>query len=90
MREHKMYYVYVLENQNDKSLYIGYTKNIKQRLREHIKGYGCRTTSLKKDWKLIYFEGYIIQKDAIGREKFLKGGSGRRYLYKQLRHYLSK
>lgn len=85
-----MYYIYVLENQNDKSFYIGYTSNLKRRLLEHQNGQGGRTTSLKKNWKLIYFEGYVNKDDATGREKFLKGGSGRKYLYKQLAHYLLK
>ncbi len=84
-----MYYVYVLENQNDKSYYIGFTANLKRRLFEHQNSKGGRTTGLKKNWKLIYFEGYPDKQDAIGREKFLKSGSGRKYLYKQLAHYLS-
>lgn len=84
-----MYFVYLLENQNDKSWYIGYTSNLKKRLREHQNGYGSRTTSLKKDWKLIYFETYLDKKDALGREKFLKGGSGRTYLKKQLKNYFN-
>jgi len=84
-----MYYVYVLENQNDKSFYIGMTSDLKRRLQEHNEGRGGRTKKLKKDWRLIYFEGYLIKQDAIGREKFLKGGSGRKYLKKQLRHYIS-
>lgn len=88
--DNNMYYVYVLENQDDKSFYIGYTRNLKQRIKEHLDGHGCRTTSLKNNWKLIYFEGYLEQKDAIGREKFLKGGSGRKYLNKQLKFYLDK
>lgn len=83
-----MYYVYILENQDDKSFYIGYTQNLKQRIKEHLSSRGCRTTKLKKNWKLIYFEGYIEKKDATGREKFLKGGSGRKYLNKQLKYYL--
>lgn len=83
-----MYYVYVLENQNDKSLYIGMTTNLEQRLKRHNSGHGARTTALKRDWQLIYYEFYLIKEDAIGREKFLKGGSGRKYLKKQLRHYL--
>lgn len=29
-----------------------------------------------------------IKKDALGREKFLKGGSGKKYLRKQLKNYL--
>lgn len=83
----KFHYVYVLESQEDKSLYIGCTQDLNRRLQEHQGGYGARTTSLKKDWKLIYFEGYGLKEDAFGREKFLKGGSGRKYLNKQLRHY---
>jgi len=83
------YYVYVLENQNDKSFYIGMTSDLKRRIKEHLIGYGSRTTSLKKNWKLIYFEAYLNKKDALGREKFLKGGSGHKYLKKQLKHYLT-
>lgn len=82
-----MYWVYVLENQNDKSLYIGYTKNLKQRIEDHQAGQGARTTSLKQNWKLIYCEDYLDKYDAMGREKFLKGGSGRKYLKKQLKNY---
>ena len=82
-----MNYVYVLENQDDKSLYIGFTSNLKQRLFDHNNGKGGRTTKLKKNWMLIYFEFYINKSDALGREKFLKGGSGRKYLKKQLKHY---
>ncbi len=82
------YYVYLLENQNDKSWYIGKTSDLKRRLKEHQTKSGGRTTSLKNNWKLIYFEGYINRKDATGRERFLKSGSGRRFLKKQLRNYL--
>ncbi|OGH69311.1 MAG: hypothetical protein A2754_00520 [Candidatus Magasanikbacteria bacterium RIFCSPHIGHO2_01_FULL_47_8] len=85
-----MYFVYLLESKEDQSWYIGYTSNLKKRVQEHQNGYGCRTTSLKNGWKLIYFECYISKLDALGREKFLKGGSGRTYLKKQLRNYLEK
>lgn len=64
------------------------TTDLQRRLVEHNSGQGGRTTSLKKNWKLIYFEGYLIKEDAIGRERFLKGGSGRKYLKKQLKYYL--
>lgn len=83
-----VYYAYVLENQNDGSLYIGFTDNLKRRLFEHQNGKGARTTRLKKEWKLIYFEGYLNKMDAVGREKFLKSGSGRKYIKKQLVNYL--
>ncbi len=41
-------------------------------------------------WRLIYYEAYLNQEDALGREKYLKSGSGRRFLKAQLRHYLAE
>lgn len=84
------YYVYVLQNQDDQSFYIGFTADLKRRLQDHNEKRGGRTTRQKSNWQLIYFEGYLNKDDAIGREKFLKGGSGRKYLYKQLTHFLNK
>ena len=83
-----MFYAYLLECQQDKSWYIGYTSDLKRRIGDHQKSCGCRTTYLKKNWKLIYYEAYTEKRDAVGREKFLKSGSGRKYLNKQLRNYL--
>jgi len=84
-----MFWTYLLENQNDKSWYIGYTSDLEKRLKEHQGGFGSQTTSQKKgDWNLIYCEGYLNKKDAEGRERFLKSGSGRKYLKKQLLNYL--
>ena len=93
-----MYWIYVLECSNDQSWYIGYTSNLKKRLVEHQSGYGSETTKKKimgaqqrgeaLRWKLIYCEGYLDIKDAKGREVFLKSGSGRRFLKKQLKNYL--
>ncbi len=83
-----MFHVYLLENQNDKSWYIGFTTDINKRPEDHNQGKGSQTTRKKKDWKLIYYESYLNKKDALGREKFLKSGSGRRFLKKQLKNYL--
>ena len=84
-----MYYVYLLENQNDKSWYIGETSDLRQRVKQHNSAQGGQTTKRKRDWKLIYYEAYLIKQDAFGRERFLKSGSGRTYLKKQLKHYLA-
>lgn len=82
-----MYWVYLLENVNDRSWYTGYTTDLKRRLMEHNEGRGGGTTRAKKSWKLIYCEGYVKEEDAQGREIFLKSGSGRRFLKKQLKNY---
>lgn len=84
-----MHIVYVLENQNDKSWYVGQTDNLKRRITEHNSSIGGRTTRIKGGpWKLMYAEAYCDKRDALGRERFLKGGSGRKYLDKQLKNYL--
>jgi putative endonuclease len=85
-----LYFVYVLENNFDRGWYIGFTTDLKQRIDDHNSGKGGKTTKTKQNWKLIYFEGYQNKKDALGREKFLKSGSGRKYLKKQLLNYLSE
>jgi putative endonuclease len=81
------YYVYLLECQDDKSWYVGFTADLRTRINDHQKGRGYRTTSMKNNWQLIYYESYLKKSDAIGREKFLKGGAGRKYLKKQLKNY---
>ena len=86
----KFHYVYLIECQNDKFWYIGYTDDLKTRVEDHQRGRGCRTTSMKSNCELIYYESYLNKADALGREKFLKGGSGRKYLKKQLKHYFEE
>jgi hypothetical protein len=40
--------------------------------------------------RVIYYEAYLEEQDAPGREQYLKSGGGRRFLKNQLRHYLTK
>ena len=84
-----IYCVYVLHNSGTGMIYIGFTTNLKRRFSEHQMGKSLFTRKNKKEgrWKLIYFEGYPNRKDAESREKFLKGGSGRNYLKRQLKNY---
>jgi putative endonuclease len=83
-----MYFVYLLESEQDKSWYIGYTPdNPINRLAKH-NNLLVYYTKRKAPWKIIYFEAYLNRKDATGREKFLKSGSGHNFLKKQLRNYL--
>lgn len=82
-----MYFVYVLESINTKKIYIGYTPdNVARRLAKHNSG-KVQSTKAFRPWKIIYFEAYINRQDATGREKFLKNGSGRKFIKKQLENY---
>ena len=84
-----MHYVYVLRSMGDDGLYIGYSANLRRRLAQHNEG-AAFATSHRGPWKLIYYEAYLEQVDALGREKYLKSGAGRRFLRTQLRHYLKE
>ena len=66
-----MYYVYILQSEQDASFYIGYTSDIERRLEEHNEG-KSRYTSKKTPWQLVYFEKFEEKSDAIKREIFLK------------------
>ena len=81
-----MHFVYVLESLTTKKWYIGYTQNIEQRVTAHNEGKNV-STSHGGPWKLIYYEAYLEKMDALGREKFLKSGSGHRFIQKQLSKY---
>jgi putative endonuclease len=84
-----VFYVYVLRSDNDAGFYIGYSANLRKRLREHKQGLAF-ATSFRGPWKLIYYEAYLEQADALGRQRYLKSGNGRRFLQLQLPHYLKK
>jgi putative endonuclease len=66
------HYVYILRSIQFKKLYIGYTsRKLNVRLEEHNSG-KTFFTSQYTPWKLIYFEGYLTEKQARAREKMLK------------------
>ena len=67
------YYVYILTTWNHRVLYIGVTNNLQRRIYEHkmelVEGF----TKKYHVHKLVYFESCGEIKDAIAREKQLKG-----------------
>ena len=81
-----MFYIYILQSQQDAKLYVGYTNDIRRRLKEHNSG-KVTITKHRRPFKLIYLEGYLNQQDATSREKFFKTGWGRTYLKRVLKSY---
>ena len=81
-----MYQVYLIQSLKNNYIYVGFTNNLKRRLKEHNAGL---TLSIKnwQPFKLIYCETYIVKEDAITREKYLKNGWGRQYIGKSLKNY---
>jgi putative endonuclease len=79
-------YVYVLQWESDDGLYIGFSTDLRRRLKEY-QAEKSFATSYRGPWRLIYYKAYLEKADALGREKFLKSGCGRRFLKAQLRHH---
>jgi putative endonuclease len=68
----KQYYIYILTSRSG-TLYTGITNNLHRRVYEHkhklIEGF---TTKYNVD-RLVYYESFPNVRDAIGREKQIKG-----------------
>jgi len=71
MRQHH-YYVYILTNHTG-TLYTGITNNLVRRLDEHRRGVGSKFTAKYNIKRLVHFEVYQYVRDAIAREKEIKG-----------------
>lgn len=85
-----MHYVYVLKARESKWLYIGYTTDLKKRLKEHEAG-ATYTTARLGPMKLIYYEWFTAESDARKREKQLKSyGSALANLKKRIQGSLEK
>jgi len=84
-----MYYVYILHSLKDGKLYTGYTPDLKSRFKAHTGGY-VKATSYRRPLKLIYYEAFLEETDAKRREKYLKGGNGKKEIEKLLRDYFKK
>ena len=72
-------YVYVLWSESVKQFYVGITKSMAKRLRQHNSGQSGWTRN-KGPWVEVMAEGYQDYKSARRRETFLKSGAGREWL----------
>ena len=80
-----MYYVYILKSIKDDNLYIGFTNDLRRRLREH-NTYSSKATKPRLPLKLVYYEAYLSEKDAKDRESKLKRFAGS---YTHLKHRIN-
>lgn len=78
-----MYYVYIIYSQKLDKKYIGYSADLRDRIREHNSGKSAYT-SKGVPWQLLYYEAYIDEMAARKQELFYKTGQGRRVLNKRL------
>ena len=82
-----MFYTYVLLSEKDNKFYVGFTKDLRERLEKHKTG-KVKSTANRCPLKLIYYEACLDERDAIKREKYFKTGFGRRFLRNRLESFL--
>jgi len=68
--------------------YVGFTKNLVNRIESHNKGL-IPSTKQRRPLQLVYWEGCLNQADATLREKYLKTAWGKRYIKNRLKNYLT-
>ena len=76
-----MYKIYAIASLNHKYVYVGLTSDLEKRLKRHNGGLE-KTTRPHAPYKLVYSENAVDRPAARLREKYLKGRSGKRFLYK--------
>lgn len=79
-----MHYVYILKDESDKK-YIGYSADLKERLRHHMGG-DVQTTRTYNQPVLVWYCAFRDKKIALQFEKYLKAGSGHAFMKKHLLH----
>jgi len=79
--------VYILLSQKDNRLYIGYTTNLKRRIKEHQQGKNI-STAKRLPIKLLYYEAHCSKEDATRREHYFKTDKGKSTIKLMLRDSL--
>lgn len=78
-----MSYIYLLQYPQSKYIYIGFTNDLKTRIKQHRRN--------KPGYKLVYYEFYTSEKDARKRERQLKKyGSSLGHLKKRIFNGLAR
>ena len=83
-----LYIVYVLISLKDKKFYIGFTSNLKRRLKEHNGGENA-STKPRRPLEIIYQEGHFNKQDAARRERYFKTDKGKHSLRQMLKYRLN-
>jgi len=84
MASQTMYYVYVLRNQDDQSLYKGYSEHVTERLQAHQAKQVFTTAKKDGNYDLIWYAGFETKALALKFERYIKEGSGVAFTNKHL------
>ncbi|MDO8443005.1 MAG: GIY-YIG nuclease family protein [bacterium] len=78
-----MYFVYLIQSQQDNSFYTGITENLKKRINEHNNGSSVYSAT-KRPFIPVWYCIFSNKQRALAFEKYLKSGSGIAFRNKHL------
>ena len=82
----KFHYVYILRSLKKDFVYVGCTKDLKRRFKEHNNKEELSTKHYAP-FELIHYEAYKDARDAYRRESYLKTTKGKTTLRTMLKEY---
>ena len=89
MENQKISFVYILQSIKDNKFYVGYTTNLKNRLKRHKQG-EVKATKYRKPLRLVYYEECESRYEGRKREKYLKSLYGYREKRKLIKEFDKK
>ncbi len=78
-----MYFTYILRSRVTGRFYVGSSADVANRLSEHNAGETASTRS-GRPWELAYTEGFATRREALKRERELKGWKNPGYMMNRL------
>lgn len=77
-----MFYTYLLWNSETKRYYVGYTPDLKNRVKTHLSGL-VKSTKSNLHYRLVWYAAFEERRMALDMEKYLKSGSGIAFMKKR-------
>jgi putative endonuclease len=81
-----MYYVYILRSRTNGRFYVGSTRHVENRLREHNAG-ESKSTFDGRPWEALHVESYATLAEARKQESKIKARGIGRYLSRSIPIY---
>jgi len=82
-----MHYFYILRSQKNQKLYLGYTSDLKTRLKSHNSSEN-KATKPYAPYELIFYSAFTNQTDALNCEKYFKTTAGWKRIHSMLKNTL--
>lgn len=80
-----LFTVYILYSPSYHKIYIGFTSNLIERFKSHNSLSGKGWPVKYRPWQVIYCEYFDNKTKALEREKALKSGQGRQWIYQKIK-----